>query len=195
MTMYCGKCGTKRDTRSKYCISCGQEFKTPFKEKEKEEEAKKPAKLKNPLLRVTSKWMRALIVAAGVAGVVLAVLVVFWLAGSFHKEEVGGEAAPPDTSSPLSLVDQARSMADSGDLDGAIKHLEDVSKANPQEGVYYWYLADFYREKGKLQTAIRVLEKCYESYKDDGFWGPEVLKKKEEFRREALEQTEKEKAK
>ena len=186
MTTFCGKCGTKRDSRSKYCISCGEEFKAPFKEKE--DEAKKPvAKEKAPFGKVKAKWLRALIVVGGVSGVVVAVLLVFWLAGSFHKEKkVDEDGEVADTDSPLFVVDQARDKAEGGDLDGAIKLLVDVIKTSPKEGVYHWYLADFYVEKGDHKLAIKTLEECYECYKDDNFWGPEALKKKEEVRRMLL---------
>jgi hypothetical protein len=182
MAMFCGKCGTKRDSRSKYCISCGQEFKAPLKE----EEAKKLPKEKLGVsLSKKPVWVRVLIVAGGVAGVVCAVLLVFWLAGTFRNHS-DDEETVAEGDSPLSLVDQARAKADAGDLDGAIKQMVSVTDKNSTEGVFFWYLADFYREKGQLELGIRALEKCYECYKEDSFWGPESLKKKEEFRLELL---------
>ncbi len=183
MTMFCGKCGTKRDSRSKYCISCGYEFKTPFKE----EDAKKSAKEKPISGIARPTWVRVMIVLGGISGVVLAVLLVFRLAtGSFHKKEKVSDTTVAEGGSPLSLVDQAQAKADAGDLDGAIKQLEDFTKNNPNEGVFYWYLADFYKEQGDLEAGIKTLEKCYNCYKDDSFWGAETLKKKEEFRQELL---------
>jgi len=186
MSMYCGKCGAKRDSRSKYCISCGKEFKTSFKEDGVKKDSKEPTQVAPSAKAAKPKWMRIMIVAGGIGGVVLAVLLVFWLAGSFHEEEKGEEVTEADAASPLGLVDQARAKADAGDLAGAIKQLEEVTKKNPKEGVFFWYLADFYRERGDLEAGIRALEQCYECYKEDGFWGPESLKKKEELRRELI---------
>jgi len=184
--MYCGKCGAKRDSRSKYCISCGKEFKSSFKEEETKKSGKEASAATSPVKAAKPKWMRIVIVAGGAAGVVLAVLMVFWLAGSFHEKKEGTETVVADTASPLGLVDQARAKADAGDLAGAIRQLEEVTKKNPKEGVFFWYLADFYKEQGNLEAGIRALEKCYECYKEDSFWGPESLKKKEELRRELI---------
>jgi cytochrome c-type biogenesis protein CcmH/NrfG len=186
MSLFCGKCGAKRDSRSKYCIGCGKEFKSAYKEEETKKENKESSAATSSAKVAKPKWMRIVIVAGGVAAVVLAVLLVFWLATSFHKEEQGPEAVTADLGSPLGLVDQARAKADAGDLAGAIKQLEEVTKKNPKEGVFFWYLADFYREQGNLEAGIRALEKCYECYKEDSFWGPESLKKKEELRRELI---------